>query len=126
MITFPLVTHSHAEDVLAYSHGRPITVAHFLTDVRRLAATLPAGRHVLNACGDRYRFAVGMAAALLADKVSLLPPTLTPEMVRQVKKFAPDVFCLADQPQSIDMPQFAWADAVTARASASADRKSVV
>ena len=121
MITFPLVTHAHAEDVLAWSHGKPITVTHFLTHVRQLAAALPASRHILNICGDRYRFAVGMAAALLADKISLLPPTLTPEMVRQVKHFAPDVFCLTDQPQSIDMPQVVWADAVTNRTSAVAD-----
>jgi len=120
MSTFPLVTHSHAEDILAYRHGKSISVAQFLTDVRQLAAALPAGRHVLNACGDRYRFAVGVAAALLADKITLLPPTLTPEMVRQVKAFAPDVFCLTEQPQSIDLPQFAWADAVTARAPAGA------
>jgi acyl-coenzyme A synthetase/AMP-(fatty) acid ligase len=115
MSAFPLVTHAYAEDVLAYSHGKPITVAHFLADVRQLAAALPAGRHMLNACADRYRFAVGVAAALLADKISLLPPTLTPEMVRQVKGFAPDLFCLTDQPQSIDLPQLAWADAVTDR-----------
>ena len=115
MTTFPLLTHSRADDVLAYRHDRPISVAHFLADVRQLAVALPAGRHVLNACADRYRFAVGLAAALLADKISLLPPTLTPEMVRQVKRFAPDVFCLTDQPQSIDLPQCAWADAVTAR-----------
>jgi hypothetical protein len=105
--TFPLVTHTHAEDVLAYAQGKPISVAHFLADVRQLAAALPAGRHMLNACADRYRFAVGVAAALLADKISLLPPTLTPEMVRQVKGFAPDLFCLTDQPQSIDLPQLA-------------------
>jgi acyl-coenzyme A synthetase/AMP-(fatty) acid ligase len=120
MSTFPLVTHPHAEDVLAYRHGKPISVARFLADVRQLAAALPAGRHVLNACVDRYRFAVGMAAALLADKISLLPTTLTPEMVRQVKRFAPDVFCLTDQPQSIDLPQFSWAEAVTTRAPAPA------
>ena len=120
MTAFPLVTHAHAEDVIAYGHDKPITVAHFLADVRQLAAALPPGRHVLNVCADRYRFAVGMAAALLAGKISLLPPTLTPEMVRQVKHFAPDVFCLTDQPQSIALPQFAWSDAVTARAPATA------
>jgi len=123
MTTFPLVTHPHAEDVLAWRHGKPVSVAHFLADVRQLAAALPAGRHVLNACDDRYRFAVGMAAALLADKISLLPPTLTPEMVRQVKRFATDVFCLTDQPQSIDLPQCAWTDAVTARALAPAGER---
>jgi acyl-coenzyme A synthetase/AMP-(fatty) acid ligase len=120
MGTFPLVTHEHADDVLAYTQGKPISVAHFLADVRQLAATLPAGRHMLNACSDRYRFAVGFAAALLTDKISLLPPTLTPEMVRQVKHFAPDLFCLTDQPQAIDLPQLSWADAVTNRAPAPA------
>ena len=113
MTSFPLITHRFAEDIVAYSGEQPITVARFLADVRQLAAALPAGRHVLNVCGDRYRFAVGMAAALLADKISLLPPTLTLEMVSQVKSFAPDVFCLTDQPQAIDMPQFSWTDAVT-------------
>jgi acyl-coenzyme A synthetase/AMP-(fatty) acid ligase len=115
MTTFPLMTHSHAEDILAFRLGKPITAADFLADVRQLAAALPAGRHVLNACGDRYRFAVGLAAALLANKISLLPPTLTPEMVRQVKNFAPDVFCLTDQSQSIDLPVCVWGDAVTVR-----------
>jgi acyl-coenzyme A synthetase/AMP-(fatty) acid ligase len=67
---------------------------------------------MLNACADRYHFAVGVGAALLANKISLLPPTLTPDMVRQVKGFAPDLFCLTDQPQSIDVPQLAWADAM--------------
>jgi acyl-coenzyme A synthetase/AMP-(fatty) acid ligase len=120
MITFPLVTHSRADDIMAWSRGKPITVAQFLTDVRRLAAALPSNCHVLNASSDRYWFAVGMAAALLTDKISLLPPTLTPEMVRQVKTFAPDVFCLTDQPQSADMPQVVWNDAAAGRTSAAA------
>ena len=116
MSSFPLVTHPHAQDIVAYRHDQPITVAQFLADVRRLAAALPAGQHVLNVCVDRYRFAVGVAAALLADKISLLPPTLTPEMVRQVRRFAPDVYCLTDQPQSIDLPQCAWTDVMATAA----------
>ena len=114
MTSWPLITHSGAEDVLARSHGTPITAAGFLVDVRRLAAAFPTGRHVLNICGNRYRFAVGMAAALLVDKISLLPATLTAEMVHQVKAFAPDVFCLTDQPSSIDAPQVSWEDALAA------------
>ena len=111
MSSFPLVTHPHAHDILAYGQDGPITVAQFLADARHLAADLPAGRHVLNVCVDRYRFAVGVAAALVADKISLLPPTLTIEMMRQIKHFAPDVFCLVDQPQSLDLPQLAWTGA---------------
>ena len=114
MTSLALLVHSSGQDLLASRHGRPITAGQFLADARQLAAALPPGRHVLNACADRYRFAVGFAAALLADKVSLLPPTLTPEMVRQVQAFAPDVFCLSDQAQSLALPQLAWADAMAA------------
>ena len=124
MTALPLITHSSAEDVLAWSQGRPVTAAGFLNDVRQLAAALPAGRRVLNICSDRYRFAVGMAAALLAGKVSLLPPTLTEEMVRQVKLFAPDVFCLTDQPSSIDAPQVSWIDVLAAGATMAPDARS--
>lgn len=108
MTVLPLVTHARAADPLAWRQGECITAGQFLADVRRLAAAMPAGGHVLNAIADRYGFAVGLAASLLAGKINLLPPTLTPEMVRQVKNFAPDVFCLTDHPLAVDMPQCAW------------------
>jgi acyl-coenzyme A synthetase/AMP-(fatty) acid ligase len=117
MTAFPLIAHFNAGDVLARTQGGDeITPARFLADVRALAAAMPPGGHVLNASADRYRFAVGLAAALVAGKTSLLPPTLTPEMVRQVRTFAPDVFCLADHAQSIDLPLLLW-DEAAARAS---------
>ena len=53
--------------------------------------------HVLNACADRYHFTVGLAASLLSGKVSLLPSTHTPEVMRQLRLFAPDVICLTDE-----------------------------
>jgi acyl-coenzyme A synthetase/AMP-(fatty) acid ligase len=112
MTSLPLVTHKDLRDVIAWRHGAPVTVAHFLADVHQLAQALPQGRHVLNACADRYRFTVGLAAALVADKISLLPPTLTPEMVRQLKGFAPDVFCLTDQHLSIGIQQLSWLGAM--------------
>ena len=126
MMTLPLVTHPRAQDILAWRHGKPITAACFLADARQLAAALPGGRHVLNASADRYRFAVGMAAALLTDRISLLPPNLTPEMVRQVRNFAPDVFCLTDQPHAVDMPQVLWNDALAARTPAPANSRADV
>jgi len=72
----------------------------------RVAAALPERRHVLNACGDRYRFTVGFAASLVAGKISLLPSTHTPEVIRQLTEFAPDVFCLTDDPRcQIELPR---------------------
>ena len=83
--------------MLAYRAGKPVTAGQFLAEAGRLAASLGPGGHVLNACADRYRFAVGFAASLLAGKVSLLPSTRTPEVVRQLRRFAPDAVCLTDE-----------------------------
>ena len=57
-------------------------------------------------CADRYRFAVGLAACLLGRSVCLLPPTRTPEVIRQLAAFAPDVCCLTDEDHcDVALPQ---------------------
>jgi acyl-coenzyme A synthetase/AMP-(fatty) acid ligase len=100
--------------VVAYRAGAPIRVAQFLADVRRVAATLGSGAHVLNACTDRYHFAVGFAASLLAGKVSLLPSTSTAEVMRQLRLFAPDVICLTDDAAcAIALPRVLYPRAAT-------------
>ena len=102
--------------MVAYRVGKPLRACEFLADVARLARDMPGGRHVLNVCSDRYRFAVGLAAALLANKVSLLPSTHTPAVIRELSLFAPDVFCLADDPRcEIELPRVEYADTPPAR-----------
>lgn len=96
--TLPLIAHTRGDQIVAYRDGAPVTLARFLADVRHLASRLPAGRHVFNMCADRYLFTVGLCASLLADKISLLPPAHTPAMVRELATFAPDTFCLHDDP----------------------------
>lgn len=111
MDAFALVTHSEPGQVVAWRQGKPVTLARFLADVRHLAARLPPGQHVLNACIDRYRFGVGLAAALVSGRISLLPPGHTPEAVRQMRSFAPDVFALVDGPSTIELPLFEFEEA---------------
>ncbi|MBA3697135.1 MAG: acyl-CoA synthetase [Methylotenera sp.] len=96
MQNLPLITHSALDKTIAWREGTPIAVKRFLADVTYLASTLPSRSYVLNVCRDRYHFLVGFAAAMITNKVSLLPPTHTPEMVQQLLAFAPDVFCLHD------------------------------
>jgi len=106
MNALPLVSHASLDQPLARYNGEDISVSRFLADVAHVAAILPAGGYILNVCRDRYRFAVGFAAAMMTGKISLLPPTHTAEMVQQLKLFAPDVFCLHDNPDcDIDMPR---------------------
>ena len=95
--------------MLAYRAGKPLRVSQFLADVQRVARALGPSRHILNACTDRYHFTVGFAATLLEDKVSLLPSTHTPEMMRQLTAFAPDVMCLTDEADcSIELPRIPY------------------
>lgn len=94
----PLLAHTRPDAIVAYRGQVPVTAARFVADVRFVASTLPAGRHVFNVCRDRYLFAVGLCAALLARKISVLPVAQTPAAVRELAAFAPDVFCLHDAP----------------------------
>src|ERR1700674_739804 len=120
MSALPLIAHTRPAAVIAYRRGQAISAAQFLDDVRALAPRLPASTHVLNFCSDRYRFAVGLAASLVSGKCSILPSTHTPEVIRHLRAFAPDVFCLSDDPQCpIALPQLLYVDA-TARANGDA------
>ncbi|WP_042301537.1 AMP-binding protein [Paraburkholderia kururiensis] len=107
MSSLPLVSHTSPDQTIAWRDGAPCSVRTFLADVQRLAAVLPAGRHVFNQCTDRYRFAVGLCAAMVAGRISVLPPSHTPAAVRELLAFAPDTFCLHDSDDcAVDLPQF--------------------
>ena len=92
----PLVSHTSPHSIVAWRADGGVTLRQFLAEVSQLAALLPTGSHLLNMCSDRYHFSVGLAAAIVTGKVSLLPATHTPEIIRQIEIFAPDVFCLTD------------------------------
>jgi acyl-coenzyme A synthetase/AMP-(fatty) acid ligase len=83
--------------VIAYRAGTPVLVSRFLADAQRLVRSFPPSSHVLNACGDRYHFTVGLAAALVSGRVSLLPSSQAPQMMQQLLAFAPDAVCLGDE-----------------------------
>lgn len=105
----PLLHHDTVAAVFARTLHGPVPVSRFLHDVAvleaRFAAEFPGARHVLNVCQDRYHFAVGLAAAMLSGRISLLPATHTPEMIRQLCHLTPDVFCLRDAASpTIDLP----------------------
>jgi acyl-coenzyme A synthetase/AMP-(fatty) acid ligase/3-hydroxymyristoyl/3-hydroxydecanoyl-(acyl carrier protein) dehydratase len=118
---FPLVSHASPDRTIAWRDGSPVTVREFLADVGALAAVLPPGGHVFNVCKDRYRFTVGLCAALLADKVSLLPSSHTPQTVRQLQAFAPDAFCLHDADDcAIELPRCRYPSALDRTVSADA------
>ena len=103
MTRFALLAHSDLDAIVARRHGEAISVRHFLADVHALAAVLPDTEHVINACADRYRFAVGFAACLISGRVSLLPPSHATKTFEQLADFAADAVVLADTPYR-DLP----------------------
>ena len=123
MQTLPLITHPRADSVIAWRDGVPITAAAFLTDVARLGRMLPSGGHMLNACSDRYHFAVGLAAALCHGQICLLPSTHTAEVIRQLREFAPDAYCLTDSRDcTIGLPRLEYPPAHEAQVVDTDDR----
>ncbi len=101
----PLVGYRSLSDVAAYRRGAPVSAGRLLGDVARAAAALPGAGHMLNLCSDRYRFAVAFLAALARGHATLLPPVATPNLVRAMRVFAPDAYCVCDEEGGeVDMP----------------------
>jgi len=92
----PFLRPGQPEDVIAWRGKRPITRREFLRDLAALTARLPDRPHVLNHCEDRYKFLVGLAAALTRGQVSLFPSNRAPEVLAQLTRDYPGVYCLTD------------------------------
>jgi acyl-CoA synthetase (AMP-forming)/AMP-acid ligase II len=102
----PLIGARDAQALVAYRRGAAITAARFLADVSQAAEALPEARHVLNACADRYRFAVVLCATIVRGKVTLLPPSTTPNVIAALRAFAPDaVYATDDASVRLDLPR---------------------
>jgi acyl-coenzyme A synthetase/AMP-(fatty) acid ligase len=95
----PIIAAAAPEEIVAWRGGHGVSAARFLAEVRGVADGLPQGRHVLNLCADRYRFAVALCAAVLAGKISLLPPNHSPELIDRLRELYDDVYVISDNEQ---------------------------
>ena len=93
----PLIAGFAAGDRIGWSGGEPVSAAQFCAAARELAARLPPRRFVINLCHDRVRFALGLAAALIARQTSLLPPSGAAGALQDLQAAHPDGYCLADE-----------------------------
>jgi hypothetical protein len=96
MTSLPLLRGYEDGAVFARRKGTTIRTDEFLHNVAKLAELLPERKYILNLCTDRYRFAVGFAAALLRQQTSLLPPNLTSGLCSDCCAYYPDAYCLVD------------------------------
>lgn len=95
MTQLPLVDRP-MDAVIAWCQGRNVAVAEFLAQASALAERLPASGQAINLCSDRYHFAVGFAAVMLAGQTNLLPPNRLAATVAELRADYPDAYVLND------------------------------
>jgi acyl-coenzyme A synthetase/AMP-(fatty) acid ligase len=81
---------------LAWRQGQSISRRQYLVDVQSLAAQLPAAGPMVNLTGDRYRFAVGLGAAMVRGQQSLLPPNHALDTLARLHANHPQAYGLTD------------------------------
>jgi len=92
----PLIDTTALDEPVAWRLGEPISRRHFLADASTLAERLPAAGPMLNLSLDRYRFAVGLGAALLRGHTSLLPPNHLHDTVQRLRTRFPSTYALIE------------------------------
>ena len=81
----PLLAARELAAPIAWLRGEPVSAALFIAEAQALASQLPPRGRPINLCQDRYRFALGLAAALLRGQTSLMPPNALPETLQQLQ-----------------------------------------
>ena len=106
--TLPLLAARDLAAPLAWCAGKPVSAGRFIAQAQLLAELLPARGLPVNLCQDRYRFALGLAAALLRGHTSLMLPNALPETLRQMQADAgpdsPPLYVLIDGARAADGP----------------------
>ena len=98
----PLIGPYNPDDVLAWEADGPRTARQFLSDVARLADSLPDRFTVLNLLSSRYEFLVGFAAAMLRGQVTLLPQSRASHTLRRIAGDYRESYCLTNQDELVD------------------------
>ena len=121
MSCVPLISGDDLDAPLAWRDGHALTRRQYLADVRALAEVLPAMGPMFNVTADRYRFAVGLGAALLRGQDNLLPPNHTPDTVARLLALFPDTYGLTDEDASrMQLPMVHYPAATVATAATAA------
>ena len=108
MRELPLIHSVNADAPLAWVHGAPISRRSYLEDVAHAAAQLPQGGAMLNLSQDRYRFALGLGAALQRGQANLLPPNHTPDMVARLRQRFPGTYLVGDDDSAAGHHRLQW------------------
>ncbi len=104
----PLIAGTDLDAPLAWVMGVPISRRRYLADVALLAPQLPAAGHMLNLSVDRYRFAIGLGAAMLRGQDNLLPPNYTPDLLARLAQQFPALYVIGDDVERPGTHSLTW------------------
>ena len=104
----PLIAGAELDAPLAWVQGEPISRRRYLADVASLAPQLPAAGHMLNLSADRYRFAIGLGAAMLRGQDNLLPPNHTPDLLARLAQQFPGLYVISDDVERHGTHRLSW------------------
>ena len=96
MTSEPIIGHRSAHARAAVRNGDAVSAGQLVADASALAARMPPSQYVVNICRDRYAFAVGFCAALVAGRICLLPPARASEALAQLAQRYPDGIIVGD------------------------------
>ncbi|HEV7576812.1 MAG TPA: CoA ligase, partial [Caldimonas sp.] len=91
-----LISAGDLDAPFANAGGATISRRQYLADAAALAERLPSAGAMLNLSIDRYRFAVGLGAALLRGHTSLLPPNHVADTVARLRARFAGVYALVE------------------------------
>lgn len=100
MSSLALLAGADLDAPLAWRGGQALSRRQYLADVEALAALLPDSGPMLNLAGDRYRFSVGLGAAMLRGQDNLLPSNHAPDTVARLRSLFPGTYGLIDAPEA--------------------------
>ncbi len=88
-------------NVAAYAGQRSMTMDDLQRNIEALAQRLPPSSCLINLCQDRIHFATALLAAEVACKITLLPSSVQPAILRDLLREWPDSCIVTDRPQSV-------------------------
>jgi acyl-coenzyme A synthetase/AMP-(fatty) acid ligase len=123
---YAIARYGGADDIVAVRARRPVRLSEFRADITSLADRLPSHGYLLNLCTDRYRFMVGLAAALCRQQITLLPPSNAPGVIKALAEDYPDLYALIDsETERLPFPRMVYPEAPDGRRTMVADMPAV-
>jgi len=96
MKTLPILINSQPDTPIFWYKDEVITHSEFIQDVSLVVEKLNKHKYAINLCEDRYLFALGFAACMLQQQISLMPASRTEKEIEVLEEDYTDTHRLDD------------------------------